>query len=180
MLYCIFYSGEELADESFRPTGDPYKDDALTPVFAWNKTAYTGEQLVSILLGTYEAEETCISQPINVSHNVSFLVDTRSFQHTDDFKCDDMGAWKHNGSPKCSFRVVKDSKGNKEIVSLGRKYDASTHQPRTNDYELRRVYYQNTSDPAVRKIVCKLYGTYTLILVKACFNCLSLNYKSIR
>ena len=88
MLCCILYSGEELADENFRPTGEPFKDDALTPVFAWNKTAYTGEQLVSILLGTYEAEETCISQPINVS----FLVDTRSFQHTDDPKCDDIGA----------------------------------------------------------------------------------------
>ena len=132
----------------------------MTPVFAWNKTAYTSEQLVLILLGTYAAEETCISQPINVSHNVSFLVDTRSFQHADDLKCDDMGAWKHNGSPKCSFRVVKDSNGIKKIVSMGRNYDKSTRRPSANDYELRRTYYQNTSDPAVRKIVCKLYGTY--------------------
>ena len=156
-----------MLDESFKPAGEPYKDDALTLVFAWNKTAYTGEQLVMILLGTYEAEETCISQPINVSHNVSFLVDTRSFLHTDDLKCDDMGAWKHNGSPKCNFRVVKDTKGIKEIVSLGRNHDKSTQQPRAGDYEPRRTYYRNSSDPAVRTIVCKLYGTYTLTFVKA-------------
>ena len=43
MLCCILYSGEELADEKFKPTCEPCKDDALTPVFAWNKTAYTQE-----------------------------------------------------------------------------------------------------------------------------------------
>lgn len=156
-----------MLDEIFKPAGEPYKDGALTPVFAWNKTAYTGEQLVMILLGTYEAEETCISQPINVSHNVSFLVDTRSFLHTDDLKCDDMGAWKHNGSPKCNFRVVKDSKGINKIFTLGRNHDKSTQQLRADDYELRRTYYRNSSGPAVSKIVCKLYSTYTLLFVKA-------------
>jgi hypothetical protein len=55
--------------------------------------------------------------------------------------------------------MVKDSQGTQKIVSMGRNYDKSTRQPRADDYELRRVYYQNTSDPAVHKIVCKLYGT---------------------
>ena len=63
--------------------------------------------------------------------------------------------------------MVKDSKGIKKIVLLGINHDKSTQQTRAGDYELRRTYYQNFSDPAVRKIVCKLYGMYTLIFVKA-------------
>ena len=82
----------------------------MTPVFSKKKTAYTSEELVRLLLD-YEPEHTCISQPINVCNNVSFLVDINSLQHRDDLKCNDVGSWKHNGSPKCFFFVEKDSQG---------------------------------------------------------------------
>ena len=127
----------------------------------WRKTAYSSREIVAILLSTYESEEMCVSQPINVSHNVSFLVDTRSLQHKEDLKCDDMGAWKHNGSPKCWFRVETNSRGKKRINAVDKKSN-----PMPEDvYELRRAYYKNSSDSNVRKIVSKLYGMYCYIII---------------
>jgi hypothetical protein len=82
----------------------------MIPVFEWKKTAYNSPELVSILLGTYESEQMYILQPINVLHNVSFLVDTRTLKHKDDRKCDDTGSWKHNGTPKCWFYMEKDAR----------------------------------------------------------------------
>ena len=118
----------------------------MTPVFSWNKVAYTSEELVSILLDTYQPEQMCLSLPINISHNVCFLVDTKNLQHEDDLKCDDMGVWKHNGSPKCQFHVEKNSRGVKRIIAVGTS--SSSQMEQTSDlYTLKRAYYKNASDP---------------------------------
>ncbi|CAB4032415.1 Hypothetical predicted protein [Paramuricea clavata] len=49
-------SGNSVVETSkrFKPSGEPYKDDAMTPVFSWQNKAYTSEQLVQILLGNYD------------------------------------------------------------------------------------------------------------------------------
>lgn len=149
----------------------------MTPVFSWKKTAYNSEELVAILLGTYEPEQMCISQPINVSHNVSFLVDTRSLQHDDDLKCDDMGVWKNNGCPKCSFLVQRDSRGIKRVVALDRNTN-NLLQSTDNVFVLKRSYYQNSSAPDVRKIVSKLYGKHGILVNNNFISYTKRTYKS--
>ena len=71
----------------------------MTPVFSWRNTAYAAEEMVRVLMEKYDVENLCISQPLNVSNNVSFLLDVSYFEHLDELKCDDIGSWKHNGSP---------------------------------------------------------------------------------
>lgn len=66
---------EDVDIETLQPTGIPYKGDASVPVFSWSKTAFTGQTLVKLLLTQYETEFMCVSQPVNVENNVSFLVD---------------------------------------------------------------------------------------------------------
>lgn len=119
-------------------------------------TAYSAEQMVYLLLGKYGTEHLCISQPINVSNNVSFLVDMSCLQHPDNLKCDDMGSWKHNGSPKRWFNVKKDTQGINAIEPLEKK----PSDPADGIFELRRTYYKNSSDETVRKIVAKLEGLH--------------------
>ena len=67
----------------------------------------------------YNPNVMCLSPPINVSNNVSFLVDTSSLDHGDNIKCDDMGAWDNKGCPSCCFNVERNSRGIKRIASLG-------------------------------------------------------------
>lgn len=126
----------------------------MTPVFSWMKKAYTAEQLFCILLGEYCEEHLCISQPVNVSNNVSFLVQLSNLQHPDDLKCDDMGSWKHNGSPKNWFSVTKSTKKIESVVRIKTR----PSEPAQNVYELKRIYYKNSSDEAIRKLVAKLEG----------------------
>lgn len=126
----------------------------MTPVFSWRDTAYTGEEMVCLLLGKYDAENLCISQPVNVSNNVLFMLDTSYFKHPDDLKCDDMGSWKHNGSPKRWFSIKKNARGINTIDRVEKKPGDTN-----NDiFQLKRTYYTNNSDKTVRKIVAKLEG----------------------
>ena len=82
--------------------GSFYKDDALLPVYSYTLEAFDLEEIVRILFLNYSPDCLCFSQPVNVAHNVSFLVDTSDLKREDDIKRDDMGSLKHNGSPKFS------------------------------------------------------------------------------
>ena len=152
----LINSDAEFIFETFEPSGEAYNEDAMTPVFSWTKKAYTAEQLVCILLGKYRQEHLCVSQPVSISNNVTFLVEMGCLNHPDDIKCDDMGSWKHNGSPKQCFRVLKTKKGIENIEPLKSK----PSDVEGDVYELKRVYYINQSDPTIRKLVAKLVGVY--------------------
>ncbi|CAB4026604.1 High affinity nerve growth factor receptor [Paramuricea clavata] len=67
-----------------------FHDDALTPVFSWNKKAYTAERLVHILLDKQESGRLCVMTPINIAHNVTFLINNTKMKMEEDVKCDDM------------------------------------------------------------------------------------------
>ena len=73
------------------PDGRPYKDDLSVSVFLRRKTAFSWEEIAKILLRKYDKEQVCLSQSINVSNNVSFLLDHSKFQNESDIMCDNMG-----------------------------------------------------------------------------------------
>ena len=55
------------------PDGTLYKGDIYSPVFSRKAQPYQWDEVVKILLGSYEEEYFCQSQPIDVSNNVTFL-----------------------------------------------------------------------------------------------------------
>ena len=73
------------------PDGSLYKDDKKIPVFSWSSQTFFAEEIVTIILGKYDNVVLCTSLPKNVSHNVTFLVDTRKLCKPNHLKCDDMG-----------------------------------------------------------------------------------------
>ena len=60
---------------------------------------------MEILFGSYEPECFCTSQPLMISNNVTFLISNANFKNVRDIVYDEMGAWKHNGSPRKRFDV---------------------------------------------------------------------------
>ena len=128
----------------------------MTPVFSWRNTAYTAKEMVRVLMEKYDAENQCISQPLNVFNNVSVLLDVSYFKHLDDLKCDDMGSWKHNGSPKRWFCIKQNARGVNTIESVEKKPVDTTR----DFFQLKRTYYKNCSDETVRKIVAQLEGLH--------------------
>ena len=73
--------------------GPFYKADALLPVYSYTLEVFDLEEIVQILLLNYSPDCLCFSQPVNVAHNVSFLVDTSDLKRQDDIKRGDMGSW---------------------------------------------------------------------------------------
>ena len=86
-----------------------FKGDIYLPVFSWKTQPYQWDEIIKILLGSYEEEYLCKSQPIDISNNITFLTSNSSFKNVKDIVCDDMGAWKHNGSPLQYLVVDKSS-----------------------------------------------------------------------
>ncbi len=142
--------------KSVRAEGIPYNDDALTLVFEWRRKAYAFKHLVEILLGEHSQERLCVSQPLNVAHNVSFLVDNSKLKNIEDLKCDDMGAWEHTGSPKKSFCVKRDKHGRIKDVTVLEGNESPNEESGT--LTLKRVYYVNKSSSDVRKIISTVQG----------------------
>ena len=146
---------EREEEEPLKPVGIPYKEDVCTPVYSWSRKAYSCKGLVRLLLQDYEPEFLCISQPVNVAHNVSFLVGNCMMKNKDDLKCDDMGVWKRTGSPSKWFSIKRDENNDvAEIVPLQGKPGPKDD----NVYQLRRIYYVNGSDRDVRKVISTLQG----------------------
>lgn len=141
--------------ETLQPDGTAYKGDATTPIFSWSKTAYSGQTLVKVLLESYEPEFLCVSQPVNVENNASFLVDCSKLHNRNDIKCDDMGAWKHKGSPKRFFLVERNT--DNEILTIS-PLNEKCYKQKEDVYVLKRSYSENASDSTVRKIVATLTG----------------------
>ena len=130
--------------------GTLYKGNKYLPVFSWKTQPYQWDEIVKILLWSYDEEYLYKSQPIDVSNNVTFLISNSSFKNVKDIVCDDMRAWKHNVSPLKYF-VVDKSSGNNELKP------SATKDP--DCYILKRIYYQNISSPDLRKIVATISGT---------------------
>ena len=63
--------------------GSFYKDDALLPVYSNTPETFDLEDVVRTLLLNYSPDCLCFSQPVNLAHNVSFLVDTSNLKHQD-------------------------------------------------------------------------------------------------
>ena len=152
------------------PQSALYNDDALTPVFSWKKDAYTREELVRILLEDHETERLCISQPINIQNNVTFLIDNAKIKNLDDIKCDDMGSWKRTGTPKNLFSVYRNKDGSFKRIKHVTRVETSATELDSKMYILKRTYYVNNSSDDLRKIISTLQGMARVSYFKKSIN----------
>ena len=149
---CRFFLSNSDGDDELplNPDARRYKDDVSVAVFLRRKSAFSWKEIAKILLRKYDKEQVCLSQPMNVSNNVWFLLDHSKFQNEGGIMCDNMGVWKHMGSPKICFTLSDEtsdiSKCNTNNTGEGSKV-----------YTLKRVYCRNTSSDDVRKIVSTVY-----------------------
>ena len=102
---CLFFlsDGDGDSELPLNPDRRPCKDDLSVPVFLRRKSAFSWEEIAKILLRKYDKEQVCLSQSINVSNNVSFLLDHSKFQNESDIMCDNMGVQNHTEITKDLF-----------------------------------------------------------------------------
>lgn len=153
-------SGESNCDSSDgedKPVGVPYKQDPLTPVFSWRRTAYKSKKILEILLANYDQDVLCTATPLNVGHNVAFLVDNSKLKSIDDIRCDDMGSWINGGQPTILFKADLEDADASQIVLLTKNVPLSKHE---NAKRLKKSYYTHSTHKDVRKIISYIQGTF--------------------
>ena len=128
-----------------RNIGEFYNGNTSLPVFDWKPMNKTTSEIMKILLRPIAENVTCKVMPHKISHNVSFLLDTSGLESKNDWKCDDMGAWKNNKVQ----RIQLDIEPGGDVFPVDNSHEG---------YTLKRVYYKNKSSPDLRKIVSFLPG----------------------
>jgi hypothetical protein len=103
----------------------------------------TPSEILKILLKPTADNTTCKVPPHNISHNVSFLLDRSGLESMNDWKCDDMGAWKNNRVRGIQLRA------NGDVVPVDNSNEG---------YTLKRTYFKNKSSPDLKKVVSFLPG----------------------
>ena len=79
-------------------TNDFYHNNHHLPVFSRQSSRFDTQEILSILLDPDLKEELiCRTQPVNVEHNSTFIVDLSLLGSPKDIYVDDMGSWKYNG-----------------------------------------------------------------------------------
>jgi hypothetical protein len=154
---------------SYRNAGDPYEGDHFVPVYQWGSENTSSSDVLKILLKPVEEALLCKKPPKSVSHNVCFLLDTTLLQLSNDWKCDDMGSWKHNGNGYTRFSIR-----NGEISLI--KQDKAVASDETM-YTLKRTYYKNKSSNDLNKYASYLVGmVYFVVIYFCCLHHLKILY----
>ena len=79
-----------------------YNGDDELPVYRWNrsKEQYTLDSLANVLLtDSVPPSSICSKQPVQVCHNVSFVVDLYKLDDPVDIRADENSVWVRKGSP---------------------------------------------------------------------------------
>lgn len=63
-------------------------------------------EMANILLDPdMNKDKICRILPVNIEHNVAFVIDLSELENPKDVSCDDMGFWKYNGVFKTWIEV---------------------------------------------------------------------------
>ena len=141
-----------------RNVGDPYEGDPSLPVYQWGSKNTSPVDVLKILLKPVEEALLCKKPPTSVSHNVCFLLDTTLFKSPNDWKCDDMGSWKHNGSGYTTFAIA-----NEELSLINEDKSLASDG---NTCTLKKTYYKNKSSIDLNKYASYVVGKIRFFIVR--------------
>jgi len=111
------------------------------------------EKLGQILLtNSVPQEKVCSTQPTQVCHNVTFVVDLNALDDANDIRADENGVWKRSGSP-IAFVSIHVHDGTTKVVRRSRMGSHRHH------YKLTRTYYHHSDSPDFHRIITTAHGT---------------------
>ena len=109
--------------------------------------------VVTILLQPVQEDLLCKVAPQSISHNVCFLLKSSLLKSENDWKSDDMGAWKNNGVQYHKFFLNEDG----ELHHLGKNEGGDNGEEGTT-YNIKRVYFKNKQSTDLKKCVTFIEG----------------------
>ena len=123
--------------------------DPQLPIFSWTDCE-DDEEIVLILLNPTR-ETVCKKVPLKCQQNASFLIDTRSLKHPNDWKSDDLGSFHNVGRVSKGFFDVSD-----EVCFLSK-----SHPPRSTatTVQLKKNYWTHHIHSDFKRRSFELWST---------------------
>ena len=129
---------------------DYYHDNKQLPVYIRQSTRLDTLEMADILLDPNMMEgRICSIPPVNIEHNVIFVVDLSKLKNIRDIFCDDMGSWKYNGIFKTW--IQSDDNG---LVHCGKKKPSDVGVY----YFITKKYFVHKTSQDLKKIVMMIAG----------------------
>ena len=104
----------------------------------------------------------CTMQPVNVEHNVVFIIDLGELKNVKDLYCNDMGSWQYNGVYH-SWLTVDDIGF---VSTLGKQKPAKIT---SNMYYVTKKYFVHRTSSDLKKIVVILSGEAQILSTGTCW-----------
>ena len=83
-----------------------YRNNKALPVYGKPKKGYNKEKILHILLDpSFNPSLLCTDHPVQVEHNIAFVIDSSKLKSRSDIGADDMGTWICTGSRILTFFV---------------------------------------------------------------------------
>ena len=145
-----------------------YHGNQHLPVFTKDPTVLRPLEVMELLVEKkgFLPSKVCTSQPLQVEHHRTFIVDLNSLKNINDVKCDDMGSWRNNSSHKFYFKVRKSESDESLRVS------PSDYKSDKNNVILKREYFSLRHDHFndVRKRIDTILRKwkYLVFIIDAC------------
>ena len=109
-------------------------------------------------MGKHSDIHICVAQPVNIEHNVTFLIDRTKLKCPEDIVSDDMGVWDNLGCPIKTFSIA--TVGKQFMIEPFMSQEA-TNDRSTDVYRLKRMYSRNKHSPDVRRVISSITGKIT-------------------
>ena len=137
----------------------------MLPVFSRSTTRehYSLETLSRLLLDTDSSvangkRQVCSTQPVQVCHNVAFVVDLHKLDDAMDIKADENGVWNRKGSPVSYVSVHK----NGPATTVFKRSKLGSH---SYHYKVTRVYYRHSASPDFTRMITTVNGKHVCMCI---------------
>ena len=133
-----------------------YHNNRNLPVFSHQSSRFDTQEMLSILLDPdLKEERICKTQPVNVEHNSTFIVDLSLLGSPKDIYVDDMGSWKYNGVYRTWVTVESDG-----YMTTHGKMKPSESQIKEEGtlYHLEKKYFVHKTSTDLKKTVALISG----------------------
>jgi len=142
---------------------DYFQGDKDLPIWHRGTKSLSSSEIVHLLFErNYIEPWICHKQPLSVNENTTFIIDLAKLPSRNDVFADDMGVWRHTGSPSQYFQVKSTESGElKELISLGKKRPTEM----SNDvYRIKKNYSCHHAASDLSRTVIFLEGMYCIII----------------
>ena len=119
-MYCfVRYRNAERECLSDVEDVEYYNNNIHLPIFSRDRHVLKPLEVMELLVRNKDffPSKVCTSQPLQVEHHCTFVVDMNSLASAKDIKCDDMGVWVNRGCHKFPFKVKNEDSGVSVLIS---------------------------------------------------------------